>query len=303
VNAELLDKFCQDCQIRNIRDVATHISYIKQYIELLESKSKNPILANKDDLKDYLSLLRQRGLKQASIDKAFSCLSSFYMYLVDEDIVSSNLITPFRRRYLRKYKDDNGSETRQIISVEQASLLVNSTLNSRDRAILILLFKTGIRRGELCKIDVGDIDHRNMTIRLKPTAKRSNRLLFFDNEAEEALQAWLQFRVKKYPNDIAALFLSRLGSRISGSEVERIVKKHATRTGLHNPKSKSLEDHFSPHCCRHWFTTHLIRAGMPRDFVKELRGDVRHEAIDIYNHIDRKELRESYLAHIPQLGI
>jgi integrase/recombinase XerD len=303
VNAELLDKFCQDCQIRNIRDVATHISYIKQYIELLESKSKNPILANKDDLKDYLSLLRQRGLKQASIDKAFSCLSSFYMYLVDEDIVSSNLITPFRRRYLRKYKDDNGSETRQIISVEQASLLVNSTLNSRDRAILILLFKTGIRRGELCKIDVGDIDHRNMTIRLKPTAKRSNRLLFFDNEAEEALQAWIQFRVKKYPNDIAALFLSRLGSRISGSEVERIVKKHATRTGLHNPKSKSLEDHFSPHCCRHWFTTHLIRAGMPRDFVKELRGDVRHEAIDIYNHIDGKELRESYLAHIPQLGI
>jgi integrase/recombinase XerD len=303
MNAELLDKFCQDCQIRNIRDVATHVSYIKQYIELLESKSKNPILANKDDLKDYLSLLRQRGLKQASIDKAFSCLSSFYMYLVDEDIVSSNLITPFRRRYLRKYKDDNGSETRQIISVEQASLLVNSTLNSRDRAILTLLFKTGIRRGELCKMDVGDIDHRNMTIRLKPTAKRSNRLLFFDNEAEEALQAWLQFRVKKYPNDIGSLFLSRLGSRISGSEVERIVKKHATRTGIHNKKSKSLEDHFSPHCCRHWFTTHLIRAGMPRDFVKELRGDVRHDAIDIYNHIDRKELRESYLAHIPQLGI
>jgi integrase/recombinase XerD len=42
---------------------------------------------------------------------------------------------------------------------------------------------------------------------------------------------------------------------------------------------------------------------MPRDFVKELRGDSRHEAIDIYNHIDKKELRESYLAHIPQLGI
>jgi hypothetical protein len=42
---------------------------------------------------------------------------------------------------------------------------------------------------------------------------------------------------------------------------------------------------------------------MPRDFIKELRGDVRHEAIDIYNHIDKKELRESYLAHIPQLGI
>ncbi|UEC43438.1 MAG: hypothetical protein METHAR1v1_1400004 [Methanothrix sp.] len=58
-----------------------------------------------------------------------------------------------------------------------------------------------------------------------------------------------------------------------------------------------------PHCCRHWFTTHLRRAGMPREFIQGLRGDVRKEAIDIYDHIDRKELRESYLAHIPQLGI
>jgi integrase/recombinase XerD len=272
-------------------------------MELLESKSKDPILANKDDLKELLSSLRQRGLKQASIDKAFTCLSSFYTYLVDEEMMSSNPVAPFRRRYLRKYKSDNGSETRQIISVNQASLLVNSTLNSRDKAILILLFKTGMRRGELCHLDADDIDHENMTIRLKPTAKRSNRVLFFDNETAEALHAWLQFRKKKYPSITAPLFISSRGSRISGDEVEHIVEKHAIRAGLHKPDSKCLGDRFTPHCCRHWFTTHLIRAGMPRDFVKELRGDVRHEAIDIYNHIDRKELRDSYLAHIPQLGI
>jgi site-specific recombinase XerD len=52
----------------------------------------------------------------------------------------------------------------------------------------------------------------------------------------------------------------------------------------------------------HWFTTHLWRAGMSQEFIQELR-DVRKEAIDIYDHIDSKELRESYLAHIPQLGI
>ena len=78
--------------------------------------------------------------------------------------------------------------------------------------------------------------------------------------------------------------------------------KLAERVGLHDPNSTKLEDRFTPHCCRHWFVTHLLRAGMSRDFVKELRGDTRGEAIDIYNHIDPKELRESYLAHIPQLG-
>ncbi|HEC93554.1 MAG TPA: recombinase, partial [Candidatus Atribacteria bacterium] len=66
---------------------------------------------------------------------------------------------------------------------------------------------------------------------------------------------------------------------------------------------KKLEDHFSVHCFRHYFTTHLLRNGMPREYVKELRGDARNEAIDIYHHIDKDELRKSYLAHIPQLGI
>lgn len=303
MNLDLLDRFCQDCKMRNFRNIEVYKSYIKNYIEMLESRSKDPIQANKDDLKDYLSILRERGLKPASIEKAFTCLSSFYTFLVDEEMIASNPVVSFKRRYLRKYKDDNGSETRQIISVEQASMLVNSTLNSRDRAVIVLLFKTGIRRSELCQLDVDDVDHENLTIKLKPTAKRSNRLLFFDNETEEALWAWLQFRAKKYPSSAKELFLNRFGSRLRPQDVEILVKKHATRIGLHNPESESLEDRFTPHCCRHWFTTHLIRAGMPRDFVKELRGDIRHEAIDIYNHIDKRELRESYLAHIPQLGI
>ena len=64
-----------------------------------------------------------------------------------------------------------------------------------------------------------------------------------------------------------------------------------------------MEDHFSPHCTRHWFTTHLRRAGMPREFIQELRGDQRQAAIDIYDHIDKEELRKSYLEHMPQLGL
>jgi integrase/recombinase XerD len=64
-----------------------------------------------------------------------------------------------------------------------------------------------------------------------------------------------------------------------------------------------MEDHFTPHCCRHWFTTHLRRAGMPREFIQELRGDKRRDAIDVYDHIDRQELRRAYLAYIPKLFI
>jgi len=100
-----------------------------------------------------------------------------------------------------------------------------------------------------------------------------------------------------------ALFISSWGNRISRNDVSQAVTNAAERVGLHNPQSERMEDRFSPHCCRHWFTTHLRRAGMRREFIQELRGDSRREAIDINDHIDLKELKEAYMAAIPQLGI
>jgi integrase/recombinase XerD len=101
----------------------------------------------------------------------------------------------------------------------------------------------------------------------------------------------------------SALFLNHEAERLARHGIYDAVVEAAQRIGLHNPASDRMEDHFSPHCCRHWFTTHLRRAGMSRKLIKELRGDVRKEAIDTYDHINKNELRECYLAHIPQLGI
>ena len=105
------------------------------------------------------------------------------------------------------------------------------------------------------------------------------------------------------PCRVAAGLLYHEGDRLQRRGVSDVVYKAAERVGLHKPESKRMEEHFSPHCTRHWFTTHLRRAGMRREFIQELRGDARREAIDIYDHIDLKELKEAYLACIPQLGI
>lgn len=301
---ELIKDFYEDCRLRKFSTARQYMQIASSFCRWLESKNSDVNSISKSLLKEYLIYLREdRRLRHDSIKHIFSHLNTFYDYMEDEGLTETNPIPAFRKRYLASYKNEDTPQQRKLISIEDASILVASTLETRDRVILLLLLKTGIRRSELCSLDVNDADMQGLAITLKPTAKRSNRVVFFDHETAESLHRWLTTRKLRDGVDDFALFLSNQGKRLSKNQVDRIVTNHAKRVGLHNPKSKRLEDQFTPHCCRHWFTTMLIRAGMQRDFIKELRGDKRGEAIDVYNHIDKKELRESYLAHIPQLGI
>ena len=302
-SSELIKRFHEDCNLRDMVSAMDYIYRAREYCAFLEARGKNPLTADGDDLRAFLTQLKDRGLKSKTIERIYSCLSAFYEFLIIENMIEYNPILPFRRYYLRRYKNDNDSETRKLISVEDASRLVNSILDSRDRCILVLLFKTGMRVGELTSLDIGDVDLNKGEVTLKFKKKRSNRVLFLDNESIAVLDRWLASRRNRKGSEGQALFLSKTGTRITKRTIEETIRKHAARVGLHDLGADRLEDRFTPHCCRHWFVTHLLRAGMSRDYVKELRGDSRGEPIDIYNHIGKKELRESYLAHIPQLGI
>ncbi len=302
----LMESYLQDCKIRGMspRSLPGYKSALKMYGQYLDSKGLEILQADREALRGFIEFMRsERKISQRTIELTFSVLSSFYEYLVYEDRITSNPVLPVRKRYLKRYKDNGDGHERQLISVEGMARLVNSTLNIRDKALITLLAKTGIRRNELISLDVSDVDLIENSIRLKPTGKRSNRTVFFDDEASIILRRWLKIRESMSPLNETALFLSSRGSRISRNDVYLVVTKAAERVGLHNPESERLEDHFSPHCCRHWLCTHLFRAGMRREFIKELRGDSRKEAFDLYNHIDLKELKEAYLACIPQLGV
>ena len=301
-SCDLIKRFQEDCNLRGMVSTMEYIYKAKEYCAFLEAKGKNPLNANKDDLRAFLAQLKTREVKFETIKKSFTSISAFYEFLIMDGLVEYNPIVPFRKYYLRRYKNGSDSENRKLISVEDASKLVNSILDTRDRCILVLLFKTGMRVGELTSLDVDDIDLDKGQVTLKLKKKRTNRVLFLDNEAIAILERWLVARKNRKGGEGQALFLSKIGTRITKRTVENSIEKHAERLSLHKPGAR-LEDRFTPHCCRHWFVTHLLRAGMSRDFVKELRGDARGEAIDIYNHIDKKELQESYLAHVPQLGI
>jgi integrase/recombinase XerD len=250
-------------------------------------------------------LVEERRLQPKSVGNYFTILSAFFDFLAFEEIITSNTIPTFRKRYLRQYKRERSkSSERKAISRNEMANLINSILDPRDRAIITLLAKTGIRRNELIQIDLDDIDWADQRILLQPHPKRSNRTVFFDDECAIVLRRWLRarehYRVKA---NCHALFVNERGARLRRQGVYHAVTKHAERVGLHDPSSQRMQDRFTPHNCRHWFTTYLRKGGMRREFIKELRGDVRREAMDIYDHIDDDELKRAYLAAIPPLGI
>jgi integrase/recombinase XerD len=306
---QLIKDFVMDCKLRRFSEetVRSYKSILKITLGFMKRNKFSFLNLDKYTLKMLLEYLtNEKGYAVKTLENYFSGLSSFFDYLAYEGLIDRNPILPFRKRYIRQYKADKPDPTpgRKLITMEQMSILINSVLDPRDKAILMLFAKTGIRRKELINIDVEDINWEEQSIQLKPHPKRSNLTVFFDDECARVLRRWLNAR-KDYeiPFDCKALFVGEKGERLERHGVYSIVTKYAERVGLHDPKSKRMGDHFTPHCFRHWFTTYMRRNGMKREYLKELRGDARKEAVDIYDHIDKKELRRAYLEAVPLLGI
>ncbi|MFZ2535602.1 MAG: site-specific integrase, partial [Methanothrix sp.] len=188
--AMVIAAYLQDCEIRGMspRSLPGYKSALKDFSSYLDSIKTDIMDVDKNVLKGYLERSRRRGLSQRTIELSFSVLSTFYEYLVYEGMVSSNPVPAIRKRYLRRYKDNGDPHERQLISVEDSTRMIKGEPDIRNKAILILLFKTGMRRNELITLDVSDVDLIENRIRLKPTGKRTNRTLFMDEEAAYILR-------------------------------------------------------------------------------------------------------------------
>ncbi len=305
---DLIESFEEDLTLRDLGGEAKrhYLAYVRIASTFLGRRGKNLLdLQDIDVLREFLTYLRKkRKVSTKTAHHYLAALSSLCDFLLLEGHLSSNPIPAFRKRYLASYRSSKGSSRRKVISVEEMGRLINSVLDPRGRAILTVLAKTGVRRGELVSIDIDDIDWKRGRVNLKPKRKRTNRLVFLDEEGLRVLRSWVTVRYA-YLQDKSesALFLGEGGTRLCTHSVYQIVTKHASRLGIHDSKSEDLEGRFTPHCFRHWFTTMLRRGGMRRELIQELRGDSRKDAIDIYDHIDPEELQREYLRCIPALGL
>ncbi|MCW4038831.1 MAG: phage integrase SAM-like domain-containing protein, partial [Candidatus Bathyarchaeota archaeon] len=152
---------------------------LRIFAEYVTNTDSNLIDVDNQALKGFLDYLKHtRSVKHKTVEQYFSALSVFYDYLAFEGITDTNKILPFRKRYLKMYKMDYDKPQKKLLIIEEISKLINSILDPRNKAIAVLLAKTGVRRGEMLKIDVDDINWNDYSIMLKPTPKRSNRTVF-----------------------------------------------------------------------------------------------------------------------------
>ena len=306
---EYLDEYKIDCKSLGMGD-HTIESYVSNIIIFFDYTRVSVDNIKTSHLIKFLNYLRfdkeikcsgkiKQGCAKSTIKTYFSSLHSYFEFLVFNENIEHNPVIRFRKRYLRHVKRDFGPEhIRQLVSVRDMAKMVYYSDDYLTRALIITLAKTGLRRNELITLDLDNLNLDTGTIYLKPTAKRSNRIVFIDSETIGIIQQYLSHREIVKSN---ALFTSKYGNRVNRGRVYQLVTECAFKSGFHDPNGLLIEK-FTPHCCRHWFTTHLSRAGMSTRYIQTLRGDVVKDAVDIYTHIDFDLLKEEYLNRIPQLS-
>lgn len=291
---DLVEGFVEDCQAKGLtrHTIETYRSNVKAFLQAC----RKPLNVNLDDLKGFLAELRARDKAASTLKGYFAAINAFYDYLAFSGAMPSNPVISFRRRYLARLRAKG--ECRQLISLEDMRLLISAAHDILDLALIMVLAKTGMRRGEMLLMKVESLDFRNDIIWIPCTAKRSNRIAFIDGELKDILREYLSWRQERTGS--SWLWISKHGGRLHKDYPGNVLAALGAALQLHTPGGP-LRQRLTPHCLRHFFTTWLFRAGMNPEYIKWLRGDSLGEAWEIYNHVDPEAVKKEYLLRMPRL--
>ena len=298
--AELFTQFLD--HLRYERNVSAHTlrnyeSDLQQFLEHVaptEAKSgqrDEPDLAQIDHItiREWLASLHSDKKKKSSIARKLAALRTFFQFLVREGVIESNpaklVATPRKEKKLPVH-----------LSVEDAVRFIETPdpateFGKRDRAILELLYATGVRVSELVQLNLRDLDLNNKLLRVFGK-RRKERIVPFGEPALKALKDYLAVResfLMKAPaarRDAQPLILNYQGTRMTTRSVGRLIEKYIRLcAGIHD---------ISPHALRHSFATHLLDSGADLRDIQALLGHARLSTTQVYTHVSMEKLVEVY---------
>ena len=243
----------------------------------------------RQDILNYLKDLKEGQISEKTISHHLTVIRSFYKFLLLEKIVSDN---PAKLIELPKIRKSLPS----VLTEEEVSKLLSfSPKNSyeyRNKAILELLYASGLRVSELIHLTFSDIDLEASMIRVYGKGKKE-RLIPIGEYATMALKIYIEnhrsFLIKKERSDY--LFLNNHGKMITRQGVFKMLKQLA--------KEMKIQVNFSPHTLRHSFATHLLNHGADLRSIQELLGHSDISTTQIYTHVTSEKMKEDYQKYHP----
>jgi len=273
------EKYLEAARNASYHTIRAYVADINDFIEFIKKKPSCP-----ENIGDtYVALLKKSNLSNRTTARKLSALKSFFRYLSQKD---KNIKNPFDQTASPK----KGRSLPKVMSETIVSQLLEQMtdktfITTRDKAILELIYSTGMRVQELVDINLKDIDLYNDSIRIFGKG-RKQRMVVIGPPALEALMSYLSVR-KRFLTDkgkmIESVFLNFRAGRLTDRSVRRIFKKYS--------KSIGLDTQFSPHSLRHSFATHLLNAGADLRSIQELLGHESLSTTQVYTHVSTKRMQ------------
>lgn len=263
--------------------------YLLDLYEETEEDRISPSRITTLDLRGYVAAIQEADYAKSTISRRLASLRSFFKFCIREGWVTENPAKPLRNP---RHKRDIPFF---LSTVEVGRLLLappgHDFLGIRDRAILEMIYSSGVRVSELVGMNRGDLilDEGLVRVRGKGNRERFGQIGSF---AEQSLEIWFPLRnallnkKRKKDDPDTALFLNKFGGRLTTRSVGRMLDKHIKATGL--------DSRTSPHTLRHSFATHLLNNGLDIRSIQKLLGHKNIVTTEIYTHTSIAGLRIIY---------
>ena len=233
-------------------------------------------------LRGYITMRHRQGISGRSLQRNLSVIRMFYKYLLAQGAVQQNpaqgLLAPKARRKLPKALDVDQSARLLDIQGDDAPAV-------RDRAMLELIYSSGLRVSECVGLDLYSVDRRDAIVTVSGKGNKTRKAPV-GRYALQALDAWLQLRPQFAAPAEPALFVSVRGGRLSPRTVQQRLRHWAIKQGL--------DTHVHPHMLRHSFATHLLESSGDLRAVQELLGHADISTTQVYTHLDFQHLAQVY---------
>lgn len=268
---DLRKRMLEELQRRNYSSETTR-AYLFAVKDFAGYFGKRPDKLGQEHLRQYqLHLLNDRKLAAKTIVGRISALRFFFVKVLRRPYREIDLVYPKRPERLPV-----------VLSEEEVARLIESAITSYHRVILMTLYGTGLRREELCRLKVTDIDSQRMVVHVRQGKGNKDRDVTLSPRLLEVLRAYWKWRKPKtylFPS----LYRKRPEQPIDSKTVWHAVREAARRAGI---KKK-----VSPHLLRHSWATHLLERGTDLKTIQVLLGHVDLEATTIYLHLSQRHLQ------------